>query len=250
MIRSVWTFAWGGLVTLWYSAKVTLLSLTRRESLQCGRCDEIARAWGSGILWAAGVRVTVEGGESLSADRAQIVVGNHESWFDVFALISHAPTSLRFVAKKELEGIPLFGRAWKSCGHVSVDRSDRAAAIESLELASRQIRDRDLSIMMFPEGTRSKSGDLQRFKKGAFVLAIKAGVPIVPVAVIGSRPIMPKGSYRVRSGEIVIRVGEPIPVDGLSHEDRDALALRARAAVAELRGGEGPTSRLPTETLN
>jgi 1-acyl-sn-glycerol-3-phosphate acyltransferase len=166
----------------------------------------------------------------------------------VFAVVSKVPARLRFVAKQELASIPIFGRAWRACGHVSVDRSDRAAAIESLEAASRRIRDGGLSIVMFPEGTRSPTGELQRFKKGAFVLAIKAGVPVVPVAVIGSRPIMPKGSYRIRKGEIHIRVGEPIPVDGLSHEDRDSLTIRARESVAALRGGEGPTSRLPSES--
>jgi len=249
VIRSIWTFGWGALITVWYGARISLMTLFRREKALCRSCDPIARSWASGILWAAGVKVHLVDDESRPSDRAQIVVANHESWFDVFALVSKMPDRLRFVTKEELASIPLFGRAWKACGHVAVDRSDRGAAIESLENASRQIRDSRLSIVMFPEGTRSPSGELQRFKKGAFVLAIKTGVPVLPVAVIGSRPIMPKGSYRIHKGEIHIRVGEHISVDGLSHEDRDGLAIRARESIAALRGGEGPTSRLPSESL-
>ena len=248
MIRSIWTLAVGTVVTVWYALRVILTSVFAGEKGLCRHCDDIARNWSRGILWAAGVKVRVEGTENFREGGAQIVVSNHESWFDVFALLAELPVSTRFVAKKELEKIPLFGRAWTSCGHISVDRSDRKAAIESLNVAGQQIRDRGLTIVMFPEGTRSPDGRLQKFKKGAFVLGIQAGVPVVPVAVTGTRPIMPKGSFRIRKGEVKITVGEPIPVEGLVHADRERLAQRAHDAVAELRGGEGRTSLLPGET--
>lgn len=249
MIRSLWTLMVGSVATVWYATRVVFTAVFRSEKALCRNCDEIARDWSRWILWAAGVEVRVHGTEHLRDGGAQIVVSNHESWFDVFALLAELPVSTRFVAKKELEKIPLFGRAWVSCGHISVDRSDRKSAIDSLNVAGARIRDGGLTIVMFPEGTRSPDGRLQRFKKGAFVLGIQSGVPIVPVAITGTRPVMPKDSFRIRKGTVDIRVGEPIPVEGLVHADRDRLAIEAHAAVARLRGGEGPTSSLPGERV-
>ena len=121
-------------------------------------------------------------------------------------------------------------------------RGDRGSAIESLDRAAKQINADSSSIVVFPEGTRSPTGELRRFKKGAFVLAIQAEVPIVPVAVVGTRAIMPKGRFRVRPGPIEIRIGAPMEVKGLEHSDRDALLGRAYDHVAALRGGSGPAS--------
>ncbi|HZD05534.1 MAG TPA: lysophospholipid acyltransferase family protein, partial [Longimicrobiales bacterium] len=149
------------------------------------------------------------------------------------------PVDYRFVAKKELARIPIFGAAWQACGHIAIDRQDRGAAVESLGEARRQVGDASPTIVMFPEGTRSPDGALHAFKKGAFVLAIQAGVPVVPTAIIGSRAIMEKGSLKVRSGTIRVRIGEAIPVDGLTHRDRNELTSEAREAVARLRGGTG-----------
>ncbi|RMH20343.1 MAG: 1-acyl-sn-glycerol-3-phosphate acyltransferase, partial [Gemmatimonadetes bacterium] len=242
MLRSLWVLAAGAVLTAWYAGKVVLLSLLRMdERLRC-RCGGYQRRWARGILRAAGVRVRLEGVEHIQEPRGRIIVSNHESWFDVFALAAHLPGPHRFVGKRELDAIPVFGRAWRACGHVSIDRGNRESAIQSLSAAAARIREQGFSIIMFPEGTRSPDGSLQPFKKGAFVLAIQSGVPIVPVAVIGSRAVMPKGSFSIRRGEILIRVGEPIDVGELSLQDRDALQARARSAVAALRGGEGPSA--------
>jgi len=197
-------------------------------------CDQGPVRWAERILRASRCPVTVRGSEHLDMENPQIVVANHTSWFDVFVLVGRLPGNCRFVAKKELGRIPVFGRAIRMCGHVMVDRGDRGAAIESLERASHQIRSDSSSIVMFPEGTRSPTGTLQRFKKGAFVLAIQSGVPIVPLAILGTWDIMPKGSWRIRPGPIEIRIGKPIPVEGLAHDDRDALLRQARAAVEGL----------------
>jgi len=238
VLRVPFTYVAGTLVTAWYAGKAALYSLLRLDSRLCRECDAIQRRWSKAILWLAGCRVRVEGGEHLREGGARIIVCNHQSWFDVFALTAYLPTSVRFVTKAELGRVPLFGRAWKGCGHVSIDRSDHAGAIESLDMAGRRIRDEGLTIVMFAEGTRSRSGRLQPFKKGAFVLAIQAAAPIVPVGMIGTYQIMPKGSFRFRPGEIVIRVGEPIQVDELTNEDRDVLRDRTWRAVAELKGKE------------
>jgi 1-acyl-sn-glycerol-3-phosphate acyltransferase len=199
-------------------------------------CDRAARRWAEALLRAAGVRVVLEGMENLRTDSPQIVVANHQSWFDVFALAAHLPVRYRFVAKRELEGIPVFGRAWKSCGHVSVDRGNREAAIEALDQAWREVHEERLTMVLFPEGTRSPDGRLKAFKKGAFVLAVQGQVPLVPVAVVGSRDVMAKGRMRVRSGEIRVRIGAPIPTEGATLRDRNRLLQECWDAIFALKG--------------
>lgn len=240
MIRSVWILSFGVLYTFWYAGQVWLMALFRRhEALKC-RCDGIQRGWAKAVLRKAGIRVRIEGGEHLTEGDGRIIASNHESWFDVFALAAYLPGEYRFVAKKELRRIPIFGRSWVACGHVSIDRQNRESAVESLAIAADQITERRLAVVMFPEGTRSRDGYLGEFKRGAFVLAIQAGVPVVPVAVLGSRHIMPKGSFRIGRGEIVVKIGEPVPVQGLAHKDRADLQRTVRSRIAQLRGGEGP----------
>ncbi len=247
MLRSAWLLAAGAVLTVWYAGKVYLFALFGATDALCRSCHPAARDWSRAILKLAGVPVRLEGEEHLDLDGAVIVISNHESWFDVWALAGWLPIEARFLAKKELSGIPIFGRAWRACGHISVDRGNRASAIESLSRAGRQIRDQGLHMVLFAEGTRSHSGELQQFKKGPFVLAIQGGVPIVPVAIIGTRPLMPKGSFRIGRGEILVRLGEPISVEGMEHVDRDRLKNVVREAVADLRGGEGRTSYLAGE---
>ena len=182
----------------------------------------------------AGVRVELEGAEHLSPHEAQVLVANHQSWFDVWVLCGHLPKRFLFVAKKELETVPFFGKAWQRCGHISIDRGDHGAAVVSLERAAAEIARDDLAIVVFPEGTRSSDGRLQRFKKGAFVIAIQAGAPVVPLGLRGTGAIMPKGSKRIRSGTVRVKIGEPLSVSDLTHQNRDALTRRAREAVGRL----------------
>ncbi|HEX6134565.1 MAG TPA: lysophospholipid acyltransferase family protein [Longimicrobiales bacterium] len=196
--------------------------------------DRIPRWWARWLLWAAAVRVDVEGVEHLSLERAQIIVANHVSWFDVLALAARTPKRYRFVAKQELGRIPLFGHAWKAAGHISVDRSDNARAVASLRQAGDTIRRDNSSIIIFPEGTRSPTGELQSFKKGAFVLALHNAIEIVPVAVIGTYRIMPKDSWRVRPGRIIVRFGPPVPTAGVDISGRDELITRVRAEMQQL----------------
>jgi 1-acyl-sn-glycerol-3-phosphate acyltransferase len=224
-----------------------LVSFFRSRGALCRTCNSVARVWSKAILKLAGVSVRVEGADNLELDGAVILVANHESWFDVWALAGCLPLYSRFAAKKELARIPIFGRAWQVCGNVSIDRSDRASAIESMTQAGRLIKEEGRHMVFFAEGTRCSDGLLHPFKKGPFVMAIEGGVSIVPVGLVGSRAIMPKGSFRIRPGAISIRVGKPISVEGMRHSDRDRLRDTVRDAVVRLRGGEGRTSRLPGE---
>lgn len=244
MLRTAWVLVAGILLTLRYGSGVLLATLLRSPR-RAAICRAAPRLWGGGLLRAAGVRVEVEGVEHLRRDGPQVIAANHESWFDVFALAATLPVDYRFVAKQELSRIPLFGAAWLACGHISINREDRHAARESLGEAGRKIREEALTVILFPEGTRSPDGRLLPFKKGAFVLAIQMGVPLVPVGISGSRAVMAKGAWRVRPGIIRIRIGAPIAVEGLALSDRDALLEQGRTAILSLRSEEGGGAHPP-----
>ena len=235
MIRTLWFYLVGGAATFYCAGGVVLRTYFWRRNLHCA-CDRAARNWGKIVLWAAGIKVTFQGLHNLRMDAPQIVVANHQSWFDVFTLAAELPVRYRFVAKKELGGIPIFGRAWKACGHVSVDRGNREAAIAALDQAWREVHEEKLTMVLFPEGTRSPDGRLKPFKKGAFVMAVQGQVPLVPIAILGSRAIMPKGNNGIRSGEIVVRIGEPIPTEGATIRDRNRLMQECWDAIYALKG--------------
>ena len=234
MIRTLWVGLVALVLTTWYGGHILVARLLKLESLP-ETCWNNPRRWARALIRAAGVRVELEGVEHLCEESAQVVVANHESWFDVLALAGYLPVDYRFVAKKELSGVPIFGPAWRACGHIAIDRRDQQAAIEALERARREVHARPLTIVMYPEGTRTPTGELLPFKKGAFVLAIQVGVPVVPVGIHGARAVMPKGRLRIRPGTIRIRIGEPMTTEGLAIRDRDVLTDRARDAVAALR---------------
>jgi 1-acyl-sn-glycerol-3-phosphate acyltransferase len=233
------TIAWGSLI-IWSAFR-------RSPRLRC-RCERIARRWARHILWAAGTRVVLENEGVIDPDRPQVLVANHVSWFDVLVVAGYLPGSFRFVAKKELANIPFFGPAWRACGHISIDRQDRNKAIASLAVARQQLEEDRPTVILFPEGTRSPTGELRPFKKGAFILAIQTGVEVVPAAILGTRDIMPKGSWRIRTGRTAtMRFGAPLAVDGLSESDRDELTRAGQAAVRALLGSRQTQER---NTLN
>ncbi len=187
-----------------------------------GIFDWAPRRWCRAILRAAGVRLRLHNAHHMRHDEPRIYVVNHVSWFDIFALASLLP-HYKFVAKAELFRIPIFGRAAKAAGMISIERDNRKSAFASYDQAAAQIR-RGASVVVFPEGTRGSSYALRPFKKGPFVLAVAAQVPLVPCIVHGTIPVQPKGSFRVRSGDVDIHFLEPIATTGMTYEDRDRLA--------------------------
>ncbi len=166
-----------------------------------------------------------------------VYVANHSSWLDPLAVVDVLPDSVRFTPKIELMRVPLFGDALKAGKHPAIDRHNRASAVAAYEKAAAMIRE-GISAIVFPEGTRSHDGNLQEFKKGPFVLAIVAQVPVVPLWIAGAREALPRGTLRLRPGPIEVRVGPSIPTVGLSYEDRDEVLKRCRNAMVEL--GEEP----------
>lgn len=221
-------------LTAWYALRIRWASF-RKAPNAAALCEELPRRWARRLLEAARVEVRMLGQRVIDPGVPQVLVANHQSWFDVLALAAFLPGPYRFVGKQELEHVPFFGHAFRDCGHVLVDRSDRDRALESMEEARRSLEEERPTVVIFPEGTRSKTGELRPFKKGAFVLAIQTGSTVIPAVIDGSREVMPKGSWRIRQGTIVIRFGEPIPVEGLDMEDRDALTRQAWEAVSLLK---------------
>jgi 1-acyl-sn-glycerol-3-phosphate acyltransferase len=191
--------------------------------------DRALRWWARGLLWASGVEVVVHGDENRRAE-SQIFVANHVSRFDVLALASQL-RHIKFVAKAELARIPVFGRGARAVGTLYIQRDKRQSSFETYRQAAAQIGD-GASVVVFAEGTRSPSYAVRPFKKGPFVLAISAKAPVVPTVVYGGLHVQPKGTMRVRSGRIDVHFLEPVPVAGLTYEDRHRLASTVRERIA------------------
>lgn len=192
----------------------------------------IGRQWITWIFRTCGIRVECEGVENVDPHRPQVIMTNHQSVVDVGAIVTTVPVDFHFVAKKELAWVPFFGWALALSIGVMVDRGNRRRAVESLRRAAEKIRS-GANVIIFPEGTRSLTGELQAFKSGGFHLALQAQVPILPVTVSGSQRLTPKHSFRVESGTVKIVYGKPIPTQGLGIDDRQALKERVRAAILQ-----------------
>jgi 1-acyl-sn-glycerol-3-phosphate acyltransferase len=154
---------------------------------------------------------------------------------DIPAMLSRLPQQFRFFAKKGLFKIPFLGTHLRRAGHLAVDRSSVRASLKSMSEGARMIRDRGVSVLLFPEGGRSAHG-LREFKEGAAYIAIKAGVPAVPIALVGMRALLPMGSVHIKSGRTVLRVGDPIPTKGLQLGDREELNQRLHSEIARMLG--------------
>jgi 1-acyl-sn-glycerol-3-phosphate acyltransferase len=224
--------------TIYYAIRIFWAVYRKGPNARCV-CDYVPRAWSKMMLRAAGVRVVVENAEAIDPEVAQVVVANHVSWFDVAVLAAYTPGPYVFVAKKEVGRTPLFGRAVKACGYIFIDRKDRSGALQSLGIARRRLEEDGSSVIMFPEGTRSATGKLTPFKKGAFVLAIQTGAAVVPTAIFGSRAVMRKGSFWIRPGVIRVRFGDPIPVEGYTIDQRNELTEKAWNSLAQLQAKHG-----------
>lgn len=196
---------------------------------------DLARAWSRWVVTFAGVKIKVETRGTLDPKQPYVFMANHASSLDIWAAFVAVPRRLRMIAKKQLGQIPLFGWVMHAGRFIFIDRGNSKAARRSIDEAGQRIHDGD-SVLIFPEGTRTRDGALLPFKKGGFHLALKAGVPIVPVALCGTRRLMPAGSYLLRSGTVTVVIGEPIPTAGLSDEERAHLPERVRGMVEQMLG--------------
>jgi 1-acyl-sn-glycerol-3-phosphate acyltransferase len=210
----------------WSTLALPLCVFDRR-----GRAAQyVARRWIAWTLASCRIEVETEGLERARENQPCVVMCNHQSVFDIAALVHTLPGYWKFVAKRELLWIPFFGWALALADQVVVDRRNREKAVRSLKRAADRIRS-GTTVIVFPQGTRVTSDALGEFKSGGFHLAIRAGVPVLPVSVSGTRRITPKKSLRVESGRILVRFGEPIPTAHLDIEQRNELKKQVREAI-------------------
>ena len=195
---------------------------------------KLARGWARLILAVSGVRVRILHRERFVGDTSFVVAANHESFYDILVLLAVLPMSVRFLAKRNLFRLPFLGWAMAAAGFVPVDRADHSHGKEMLDTALSRLRDRR-SLIVFPEQTRTRTGDLSAFKSGAAVFAIKAEMPLLPVAIAGTFDVLRRDSFWIRPGRVTLAVGEPLSVEGRSARDRAALTAELRAAIEALR---------------
>jgi 1-acyl-sn-glycerol-3-phosphate acyltransferase len=190
-----------------------------------------ARVWARSLLGIAGVRVKVEGLEKLTPGASYVFASNHLSYMDTPVILAHIPADFRFMAKDGLFKIPLLGTHLGQAGHIPVPRGNPRAAVKTMSLAADTIRARNISLLIFPEGGRSHDAILQPFKDGGAYIAIKAGVPLVPLAISGTHEILAMHSATFHRGQVTLRIGDPIPTTGMTLHDRKSLTETARQAV-------------------
>jgi len=232
-VRTLWYYIVLFCTTILHASAAIIAGLLRVKNRPGGVYDWSSTDWSRDILSAAGTPVVASGLEHIPRDRPVIYASNHSSMFDIWALFATLPGSVRFVAKRELFRIPILGRAMLAVGHVPIDRTARKRAFQAYDEAARMIRG-GTSVVVFPEGTRSRTGELLPFKNAPFGLAIAAQVPIVPVYVHHTFEILPKGAWRLRPRPIRLVVGQAITTAGLGPEDRERLRDEVRAAMVAL----------------
>jgi len=228
MIRAVAVVVFLGL----YVPAASLVGLPLAHLLRSPAVLYKLGRFGIGIaLILSGTRVVVEGRENLGDTRNTVVMPNHASHLDAPVLFQALGIDFKAVAKKEIFGIPFLGHVLRVAGFIEVDRADRTQSRAALDRAAESLR-RGNCFMIFPEGTRTRTGELGPFKRGAFVAAIEAGSRIVPAALQGVGELMPRGRFRIRPGTVRLRLLEPVHASGYSYDDRERLASEVRSRIA------------------
>jgi len=228
LLRTIFVWTCAGIATI----VLTICSVLTFPFDRRGRMVHLlyARLWGWLILKIAGVKMQVVGLEHVDPRKTCIYMCNHLGSFDIFALLACLPVQFRWLAKSEYFRIPIMGWGMRTAGYISLDRSRRRSAHESMEIAARKIRE-ETSVVIFPEGTRSFDGAMQPFMNGGFNLAIRAGVPIVPITIHGTWEIMPRTTNRVKKGNILVVIGQPIETKGCTMKDRRRLMAETERRI-------------------
>lgn len=192
----------------------------------------VARAWAKSLLLVSGVSVEVQGLENIDPSGSYVFASNHLSYMDTPVVLSRIPVQFRFLAKRGLFKIPLLGTHLGQAGHIPVPRNDPRASIKTMQTAAEVMQNRKISLLIFPEGGRSHDGRLQPFKEGAAYIAIRAGAPLVPVAIVGTEKVLPFGSGTPRPGKVVLKVMKPLETKVLTLKQRNELTAEARVLIA------------------
>jgi 1-acyl-sn-glycerol-3-phosphate acyltransferase len=193
----------------------------------------IARLWARTLLLVSGTRVRLRGQENLKPGQHYIFVSNHRSYMDTPVVLASIPGQFRFMAKSGLFKIPLLGGHLHRAGHIPVPLENPREAVKAMGEAGRVIRERGISVLVFPEGGRT-SGQMEPFREGAAFIAIKAQVPVVPLGLVGTFELLPMHSVHIRPRQVELRIGQPIETAGMELKDRGALTALLRRQVADL----------------
>ena len=213
------------LATAVLTSAASLAGLVRPGAVQA-----LSRVWSRLLLRLFRVEVRSEGQDQHPAGPA-VYAANHSSSLDILVVLAHLPVDVRIIYKKSLSYVPLLGWSIAVGGHIPIDRSNPFRARRSLQRAAERIRG-GTSVLVFPEGTRSPDGSVRHFKRGSFSLALEAGVPVVPVSLVGVKALVPRGLTTLRPGRITLRVHPAISVSGRSRDDAEPLAEETRRVVA------------------
>lgn len=232
---TVWALFWLGLLTCLGAVWIFIMGAlgASEDALQI-----VGRTWSRSLVFLVGCKLTVRGSENLEPGASYIFASNHTSALDILALFVALPDNLRWIAKKELFEIPVFGYTIRRVGYIPIDRSDSKAALKSLGRAVTRIKD-GASVVIFPEGTRTTDGALLPFKPGGLAMAIRARRPVVPVAIAGASKALAPKSMLLKPGPIQVSIGKPIETTGYKMRQRDELAALVRQEVAALLEDKG-----------
>jgi 1-acyl-sn-glycerol-3-phosphate acyltransferase len=193
---------------------------------------KLSKYFSGGILWISGIKLDVTGLENFDKEMTYVFVSNHASQYDIVVLQKVIPNRMAMIFKKELAKIPFFGWQLAMGPYVMIDRENYEKALKSIDEAKEKMRKQNISIVVFAEGTRSKTGEIQPFKRGAFRLATQVGYPIIPTTIVGSNKIMPKGTYRLRKGTIKVYFNKPILANGIkTRQEEIDLMNRVREII-------------------
>ncbi len=234
----IWRLVWGiladaivAVITIMLAIPAIVVTMVTRRTWAI---DSLAPIWSRIVLFVCGVRVEVHGLEDIDPGRSYVIISNHLSNFDIWVTLAALPMRLRFVAKEELLRIPFFGTALRMSDHIVIDRSkpDDAVARINARVAAQAKAGKPFCILFFAEGTRSPDGRVHAFKKGGVTLALRTGLPIVPLSISGTAKLLPKNAYLIRPrGRVKLVLATPIETAGMSLDERDALNERVRAIV-------------------
>jgi 1-acyl-sn-glycerol-3-phosphate acyltransferase len=228
-------YLWGLAADAWIFTSTIVLGMIAIAATLLSRSgrpiDVLGRLWSRWIVWVCGIDLQIEGLERLEPGKSYVLISNHLSNFDIWCTLGGLPFTVRFVAKKELLKLPVFGQALALSDHIVIDRQDPQAAIGRINAATERSPD-GIGILFYAEGTRSRDGKVHDFKKGGVSLALRAGLPIVPLSVSGTRKFLPRGCAVIRpGGRVRLVLADPIPTAGVPFGQRDELNERVRAVV-------------------
>jgi len=238
MLRTIWAAVAAVFVTIPIASSVIVLAFF---SSSAGVIDWMIRLWARLLVAAAGIDLHIENAEALDPSRRYILVANHYSYYDIPCILAAVPQPIRFMAKVSLFKIPIFGWSLARAGFIPIDRKNRRTAVKSFDLAAERIR-RGNTIVIFPEEGRSRNREMRPFQRGAFLLAIKSELPVVPMAIDGTYEVFGVGAKRIKPGRVTLKVGTPIATEGATLKDKERLATASRSEIEQLLGVFGTST--------